>query len=293
MTSLDQLNTCDRAQFVAALGAIYEHSPWVAEAVGNRRPFASLASLHEAMSAAVLAADDARKLALLNAHPDLAGKAARAGALTADSKSEQGSVGLDRLSDEAFDNFHRLNTAYRDKFGFPFIICVRRHGRDSIFRQFERRLQNDVAAERGSALREVVRIAALRLAQHVEAPDELPVHGRLSTHVLDTRLGAPAQGVRLELHELFDDGGTRLVAAGVTNADGRTDAPLIAGRPLAIACYQLRFAVGDYFKGRGVPLTDPPFLDIVPLQFAIAEPEGHYHVPLIVTPWSYTTYRGS
>jgi 2-oxo-4-hydroxy-4-carboxy-5-ureidoimidazoline decarboxylase len=120
----------------------------------------------------------------------------------------------------------------------------------------------------------------------------LPVHGRLSTHVLDTHLGKPAHGVALELYALSRTGAD-LVASGATNADGRTDAPLIGGRPLPIGRYELRFAVGDYFKARGVALADPPFLDVVPLQFAIAEPEGHYHVPLIVTPWSYSTYRGS
>ena len=124
------------------------------------------------------------------------------------------------------------------------------------------------------------------------APDTLPVHGRLSTHVLDTHRGKPAEGVAFELHMLS---GSRadLVTAGATNADGRTDAPLIAGRPLPIGTYELRFAVGDYFKARGVTLSDPPFLDVVPLRFSIAEPEGHYHVPLVVTPWSYSTYRGS
>ncbi len=105
-----------------------------------------------------------------------------------------------------FDEFHRLNTAYREKFGFPFIICVRRHGKDSIFRQFESRLRNDVAAEYDTALAEVNRIAALRLDQHVTAPDKLPVHGRLSTHVLDTHLGKPAQGVAFELHALSNTG---------------------------------------------------------------------------------------
>ena len=139
---------------------------------------------------------------------------------------------------------------------------------------------------------EVYRIAALRLDQHVDAPDKLPVHGRLSTHVLDTHLGPPAQGVALELHALSSTG-SALVTTGTTNADGRTNAPLIAGRPLPIGRYELRFAVGDYFKARGVALADPPFLDVVPLQFSIAEPEGHYHVPLVVTPWSYSTYRGS
>jgi len=290
--TLDQLNACEPHKFVAALGSIYEHSPWVAEAVAAKRPFASLAALYDAMSMVVRTTGDESRRTLLNAHPDLAGKAARADVLTADSKDEQHSAGLDRLNDAEFDEFHRLNTAYHTKFGFPFIICVRRHGKDSIFRQFEARLRNDAATEFDTALNEVVRIAALRLDQHVSGPDKLPVHGRLSTHVLDTHSGKPAESVSFDLYALSRSRAD-LVTEGVTNADGRTDAPLIAGRPLPIGTYELRFAVGDYFNARGLALSDPPFLDVVPLRFSIAEPEGHYHVPLVVTPWSYSTYRGS
>jgi 2-oxo-4-hydroxy-4-carboxy-5-ureidoimidazoline decarboxylase len=291
--SLDELNAADAKQFASALGAIYEHSPWVAEAVARKRPFATVAALHEAMSGAVQTADDIRKLALLNAHPDLAGKAARAGDLTADSKAEQAGAGLDRLSEDEFKNFHRLNESYRKRFGFPFIICVGRHGKDSVFRQFETRLKNDAAAERKAALQEVIRIAALRLDRHVRAPDKLRVSGRLSTHVLDAYHGRPAQKVALELHELSKTGESRTIFAGETNADGRTDRALIGDRPLPIGTYELRFAVGDYFARAGLQLPEPHSLDIVPVRFSLAEPEGHYHVPLLMTPWSYSTYRGS
>ena len=83
------------------------------------------------------------------------------------------------------------------------------------------------------------------------------------------------------------------ISRATTNADGRTDRPLVADAPIPIAQYELRFAVGDYFARQGTPAADPPFLDIVPVRFAIAEPEAHYHIPLLVTPWSYATYRGS
>ncbi|MBR2814569.1 MAG: hydroxyisourate hydrolase [Reyranella sp.] len=118
------------------------------------------------------------------------------------------------------------------------------------------------------------------------------VDGRLSTHVLDTHGGRPAVGVAIELYELAGRQ-HHLIATAVTNADGRTDAPLIGGRPLPIGRYELQFAVGDHFRSRGIAQSDPPFLDIVPLRFSIAESEGHYHVPLLCTPWSYSTYRGS
>jgi 2-oxo-4-hydroxy-4-carboxy-5-ureidoimidazoline decarboxylase len=291
--SLDQLNAADKTGFIAALGDIFEHAPWVAEVAHASRPFATLASLHDAMTTAVRSADADRRLALVNGHPDLAGKAARAGAMTADSTAEQSSAGLERLSEDEFARFHRLNEAYRKKFGFPFIVCVRRHTRDSILRQFERRLTHDAATELDAALSEVFRITALRLDQRVSAPDRLKVHGRLSTHVLDTHGGQPAPGVSVELVELSDAEERRPIERAVTNRDGRTDRPLIGGRPIPIGRYELRFAVGDYFARRGVPLADPAFLDVVPVRFSVAEPEGHYHVPLLVTPWSYSTYRGS
>jgi 2-oxo-4-hydroxy-4-carboxy-5-ureidoimidazoline decarboxylase len=103
--------------------------------------------------------------------------------------------------------------------------------------------------------------------------------------VLDTVSGRPAAGVAVTLHEIGTSGTAEVVTA-VTNQDGRTDAPLIAGEPLRIGTYELTFHMGDYFGGSG-------FLDVVPIRFSIAEPEGHCHVPLLATPWSYTTYSGS
>jgi 2-oxo-4-hydroxy-4-carboxy-5-ureidoimidazoline decarboxylase len=291
--TLDELNRSDAASFVARLGNIYEHAPWAAERAWASRPFATVAALHAAMQGAVRTASEAERVALIKGHPDLAGKAARAGALTAESTSEQLGAGLDRLADAEFDAFLRLNAAYRDKFDIPFIIGVRRHTKDSIIASFERRLAHDAATERVTALAEIDRIAALRLEGLVSGDGSLRLDGRLSTHVLDTHAGKPAAGVAVELRELSRLGAPRTIARAVTNADGRTDAPLIAGRPVPIGRYELIFAVGDYFTSHGVPLADPPFLDLVPVRFGIAEAEGRYHVPLVVTPWSFSTYRGS
>jgi hydroxyisourate hydrolase len=116
--------------------------------------------------------------------------------------------------------------------------------------------------------------------------------GRLSTHVLDTHSGRPAAGVSIELVVLAD-GGERPVVRAVTNSDGRTSEPLLAGADFAVGVYELRFHVGDYFRARGVELPQPAFLDVVPVRFGIADPDGHYHVPLLVSPWSCSTYRGS
>lgn len=290
--TLESLNTMDAADFAAAVGETFELAPWVAEAAAARRPFATVTALHEAMFAVVQTAPRDTQLAFVRSHPDLAGKAAMAGEVTDDSKREQASAGLDTLSREEFTRFHSLNDSYKAKFGFPFMICVRRHTRDSILAQFERRLGRDPETEFSQALQEVFYITRLRLAAKVSGEGMPSVNGRLSTHVLDTHAGRPAAGVAIELYELAGDRYHCLTTA-VTNADGRTDGPLIGGRPLPVGRYELRFAVGDHFRRRGIEAGDPPFLDIVPLRFSAAEPEGHYHVPLLCTPWSYSTYRGS
>jgi 2-oxo-4-hydroxy-4-carboxy-5-ureidoimidazoline decarboxylase len=289
--SLEQLNAASAHDFVAALGGVYERSPWVAAAVAGQRPFAMLASLNAAMVAAVRAASPEQRRALIELHPDLA--ALRIGNLTAESKSEQGGAGLDALSESDYARFQRLRDAYRQKFGMPFIICVRRHTRGSILRQYEQRLQSSVEAEFDAALAEIFRIAALRLSDRVKATDELPVTGCLSTHVLDNYDGCPARGMPLTLSEFSDDGARRMVIETVTNHEGRTDALLIGGRPIPIGHYELRFDVGYYYARRKIPTADPPFLQSVPIEFSVAEPETHYHIPLLVTPWSFSTYRGS
>ena len=291
--SISELNARDKAAFVAALANIFEHSPWIAEQAASMRPFAGVRRLFDAMKVAVDHAPSELRLTLIKAHPDLADKTQRAAGLTAESNAEQNSVGLDRLSDAEYEAFERVNNAYRAKFGFPYVVCVRRQTKDSILRDFERRLPNDAKTEMQRSIEEIVRIAALRLDQQVEADDRLKVHGRLSTHVLDNHIGKPAAGVELVLTELSELGISRVVTRAVTNADGRTDVPLIGGRPVPIGRYELKFAVGKYFAGRGIPMSDPPFLDEIPLRFAVSEPEGHLHVPLLVTPWSYATYRGS
>ena len=118
--------------------------------------------------------------------------------------------------------------------------------------------------------------------------------GKLSTHVLDTAHGRPAADLRIELWSMRDDGEKLLVTVR-TNADGRTDAPLLDAASIAVGTYELLFFVGEYFAARGVAAaqTDPRFLDIVPVRFGIADPNANYHVPLLVSPWAYSTYRGS
>jgi 2-oxo-4-hydroxy-4-carboxy-5-ureidoimidazoline decarboxylase len=288
MFQLDDLNSCPPVAFAAALGEIFEHSPWVAEAATRQRPFPTVAALHDAMMAVIRAAPADRKLAFLQAHPELGSKLGRAPVLTQASRDEQGSLGLDRLSDEEFERFNHLNTRYREKFGFPFIICVGRHTRDSILQQFERRVRNQRDAEFSNAINEIGLITRLRLVAAVDGPGKPNTEGRLSTHVLDNVRGGPAAGIKVALYEVGASE-RALIVTVLTNADGRTDAPLLGGGPLRSGTYELQFTVGHYFAG----VADPPFLDVIPIRFSIADPEGHYHVPLLVTPWSYSTYRGS
>jgi 2-oxo-4-hydroxy-4-carboxy-5-ureidoimidazoline decarboxylase len=146
--NLGDLNAVDCAGFVDAIGPIFEHSPWIAERAWDRRPFANTDALMAAMLAVVDAASDDEKITLVRAHPDLAGKAARAGALTEHSTAEQAGAGLDRLSDEQFERFHRLNDAYT---------------RDTILDAFDTRLENNQAAELNEALRNIGMIARFRL----------------------------------------------------------------------------------------------------------------------------------
>lgn len=166
--ALTELNTLAQPRFVSQLADIFEHSPWVAEAVAGARPFSSIGVLHDTMVATVRAAPVERQDALIRAHPDLAGKAAKAGSLTAASTSEQAGAGLDRMTDAQYDQFDALNGTYRERFGMPFIIAVRGQGVEDILNAFRRRLLNDREAERMAALEQIARIARLRLDDLIE-----------------------------------------------------------------------------------------------------------------------------
>jgi 2-oxo-4-hydroxy-4-carboxy-5-ureidoimidazoline decarboxylase len=165
MVSLADVNAMPADDFVNALGAIFEHSPWVARTVAPSRPFSSVQELHAAMVQAVGDAGPGPQLELIRAHPDLGAKLK----MTDQSVSEQAGAGLDRLSPELFERFNRLNDAYKSRFGFPFIIAVGHHTRASILEQFERRLGNDADRERETALLEIAEIARFRLLDLLEA----------------------------------------------------------------------------------------------------------------------------
>jgi 2-oxo-4-hydroxy-4-carboxy-5-ureidoimidazoline decarboxylase len=162
--SLQELNQADQTKFVSILGGIFEHSPWVAERSYGQRPFALVQDLHTAMAEAVRKADDATQLALIRAHPELAGKAAVRGELTEESTREQSGAGLNQCSAEEFATLQKLNADYNDKFGFPFVIAVRGHDRQSIIAHFTRRLSSDRATEMKECLEQIIKIGGFRLA---------------------------------------------------------------------------------------------------------------------------------
>ena len=286
---LEAANGFSAAEFVTLLAEVFERAAWVAEAVAPLRPFATVTALHDAMLAVVARAPDKAVTEFLNRHPDLAGPSARKDPLTAHSAREQAGAGLDRLTAEETARLAAYNARYRANFGFPFIICARRHTKDAIFAEFERRVANEAAEERRAALAEIIRITALRLVTKVGGPGMPKVHGELTTHLLDVVQGCPAAGVQIELYAVSADGSADLVATAISDENGRTPAPLIAGRPIPNGTYELRFSLGAYVSGQ----TGSAFLQMVPVRFTTTEPEGHYHIPLLFTPWSYSIYRGS
>jgi 2-oxo-4-hydroxy-4-carboxy-5-ureidoimidazoline decarboxylase len=157
------ISKMEREAFVQKFGGIFENSPWVAEKAWDKRPFASIDEMHAAMVIVARYAPAPKQIALLQAHPDLAGKEAQAGTMTTSSVSEQASAGLNALSKEEFKKITDLNAAYKEKFGFPFIIAVRMHTKEGIFFEFERRLKNDTPTEFANDLQNVYAITRLRL----------------------------------------------------------------------------------------------------------------------------------
>jgi 2-oxo-4-hydroxy-4-carboxy-5-ureidoimidazoline decarboxylase len=167
--SLAALNASDRDGFVGVLGHLFEHSPWVAADTYAKRPFRDLDDLHGALCATMREAPAQMQLELIRAHPDLAGRLAKAGQLTASSTREQSAAGLDQLSPSEAAEIQRLNDAYKARFGFPFIICARLNAKDTILAAMRSRVGSRPDAEHSTALNEIAKIARLRLNEAVTA----------------------------------------------------------------------------------------------------------------------------
>ena len=161
--AISQLNQFDQAEFIRVIGPVFEHSPWIAETAFAKKPFADLENLHQELCEIVKHSVEEKQLALIRAHPDLVGKIALAGQLTKESTNEQASAGLNKLSPEEIDLFQKQNTAYKNRFGFPFVICARLNKKEKILAAFETRLKNSRDQEIKTALEEIFKIAELRL----------------------------------------------------------------------------------------------------------------------------------
>jgi OHCU decarboxylase len=157
------VNILPAQAFVDLIGPVFEHSPWIAESIHEKRPFASRQDLHHALCAVVEAASDEQQLALIRAHPDLVGRAATDGMLTRESTGEQAAAGLNQLSPEEIGLFQQQNAAYHSRFGFPFVICARLNKKAAILAGFKQRLQHSRGQEIKTALEEIFRIADFRL----------------------------------------------------------------------------------------------------------------------------------
>ena len=279
--TLEELNAAAAADFLAGLNGVFEHAPWVAQRAAIRRPFATIASLHEAMMQVLLEAPEEETRAFLNGHPELAGDRLAAD-LTAESREEQLALGMAGTCGAA--DLARRNAEYRARFDFPFIICVARHTPADVLRSLDERLRRGPDEELAAAMSEVGHITRRRLMQRVEGPGVAASSGRLSCHVLDVAAGRPAQSLRVVL---LQEG--KVIAEVLTDGDGRSGAGLLPPGPLRQGRYELEFHAGAYFAARGAPT----FYDTIPVRFVVTESEARYHIPLLLAPFGYSTYRGS
>lgn len=294
--SLAELSDLDAPAFSARLGNVFEHSAWIADHAWASRPFGSVEDLHAAMVRVVRDAGPDAVLALLRLHPELGA----GGRLSAASAAEQGGVGLGALDRLEADALETANRRYRDRFGFPFIIAVRgQRDASAILAAMHRRLENTREAEVGTAFAEVARIARFRLEDIVTSPDgpdhrhtagapaaahDTAVRDALTVHVLDLANGRPVAGLGLELSR---DGQT--LSSHVTNADGRCDQPLLSGEAFRPGSYAIDFDVEAWRAAD----PDPGFYDRITIRFRVRGTPGHVHVPLLLSPFGYSTYRGS
>lgn len=288
LSSLDELNAFSAAQFKVALAPVFENAPWVAEAVASARPFASLTALHKVMIAQLAALSDDKQIAFLRGHPRLSPETLRRGT-TAKSTAEQQAAGLNALDSATAARLDTLNEAYEARFGFPFILAIRHASLATLLATFERRLAASPASERAEAMMEIAAISWMRLLDRIRpAPT-----GSVSTYVLDTVCASPAAGLGVELWRLEMDGTMLRLKSFTTNANGASDRDLLDNGRLRAGRYEWRYDTSTYFAGKGYPTSARGFLGKINVAFSVWNPEEHFHVPLLLTPGSYTTYRGS
>jgi len=284
-------------EIVGVLGGIYEHSPWVAEEFTKEdeealKKISTVSELAAKLKSIVNESSDEKKLALLRAHPDLCEKIEALKSLTKESQEEQSRSGLQSMTGDELAKFKTWNESYKSKFGFPFILAVRNASKSTVLSAIEGRLHNSSSQrEFNTALEQVHNIAWMRLLTKVNTDEAA---GFLTCHVLDTANGIPAEKMKIVLKRLAPEESAGVIGEFVTNDDGRLEGgPALKGESFLVGTYEWEFHVGDYFASKGQALNGTPFLNVIPLRFGIDNPDDHYHVPLLVSPWGYSTYRGS
>ena len=281
--TLDEVNRMDLDAFVAAFGDVIEFTPAAAKAAFTKRPFATVTALHEALFDSLRLAPPAEQHAFFHRLSDIGENAVP---LTAASTSEQSKASISSLGASELARLHQLNLAYRSKFDMSYTICVRRNTVQRIFDELDRRLHNEKDIELATAIQEEYFITRIRVGEQVSGAGAPKIYGEISAHVLNAMVGKPANGVIVELYDVGGDE-ARKVGQAMTNVDGRAD--LMKGSPVPIGRYELRYAIGDYFRKSGTPVAEP-FFDVVPMRLYISKPEESYHVPLITTPFNYSTH---
>lgn len=271
------LDAAPAAEFAAVCAPLFEHAAWISEGMAERRPFGSLTALHAAMMARLLAAPVADQVAFLCGHPMLS----RApGAMTAESVAEQRAAGIAAFSAAEAAELDAGNAEFLARFGFPFILAVRHASARTILAALRRRLLAGREAELVEALREVGAISWMRLLDAAEPAGT----GGISLHVLDTVRTRPAAGLA---GGLWRDGAC--AAPFTTDAQGRA----VLAVPVRAGAYEWRLDTASYWAGLGVATADRGFLPEVVVRFTVVNPEEHFHVPVLLSQGSYTTYRGS
>jgi len=295
--TVTELLSKPKADVIEVLGGIYEHSSWIGETFYDNyikstdQNITNVRELFLAMSAVANGATHEQKMHLLCAHPDLCAKIESLKSLTKASQEEQSSAGLHTMTDEEQAKFSKMNAAYREKFQFPFVLAVKNVTKQTVLSAIEGRLHQTTEAEFEGALYQVSKIAWMRLLSALNITGQ---KGFLTCHVLDTANGCPAADMRIQLRRLTPVEDAGLIKEFVTNTDGRLEGgPALKDDEFMVGTYEWLFFAGDYFARKNTKMTGVPFLDQIPLRFGIDDPEEHYHVPLLVSPWSYSTYRGS
>jgi len=276
--------------FTKVVAQLYYDSPWIAEHSLLRQrgaPFKSITGVDESLWLLIREASKGEKLGLLNAYPDLSGKAALAGVMSAESTEEQRSAGLGQLTMDEMSRFTEMNEAYRAKFGFPFILAVRNANKRTILGAFEQRLKNSEASELAAALDQVRKIAWMRLRIAV-APSPT---GCLRCRILDSERRCPASSMRVVLRYC---GGSRHsedfapIALGefIADSQGQLASPVLQGANMAEGTYECTLSLGEYYSINGVPLASTPLLEEVLIRFGIDNLELCYELTVLCRPYS-------